>query len=126
MTWRTSLSLLLLAASISGCGAAPSVRYLVTISPSDPRSVLVTADWEGTPHDSLVLRGFESTEVLRISEFQALDERGNATPVIPGAASVAAEGRTISVPRFVIRGPLARHVRIRYRVDPDVREGAAN
>src|SRR2546427_12419196 len=58
---------LLLAGLLTGCGSAPSVRYLVAISPSDPRSVLVTAEWAGVPQDSLVLTGFESTDNLRIS-----------------------------------------------------------
>jgi len=116
-------SFLLLAGLLSGCGSPPSVRYLVTISPSNPRSVLVTAEWEGVPHDSLVLGGFESTEVLKISEFSALDESGAARSVLPETGTFLAEGRKLSVPRYVVRGPLPSRIRIRYRVDPDVREG---
>ncbi len=123
---RTSPSLLLLAALLSGCGSSPSVRYLVAISPSDPRSVLVTTEWRGLPHDSLVLGGFERTEVLRISELEVVDGSGAAHPVRPAVGTLLAEGRTLSVPRFVVRGPLPPRLRIRYRVDPDVREGDAH
>src|SRR5213594_4004714 len=89
------LSLLLLAALLAGCGSAPSVRYLVAISPSNPGSVLVTADWEGVPRDSLVLGGYESTEVLRITELQALDGSGAAIFVHPGTGTLLAEGRKV-------------------------------
>ncbi|HMI32370.1 MAG TPA: multiheme c-type cytochrome [Candidatus Limnocylindrales bacterium] len=123
---RSSLSFLLLAAFLSGCGSTPSVRYLVAISPSNPRSVQVTAEWRGVPRDSLVLGGFESTEVLRISGLQALDESGAARSVQPTTGTLLADGRKISVPRYIIRGPLPSRIRIRYRVDPDVREGDAH
>ncbi len=135
---RPSLLLLLLAALLSGCGSAPSVRYLVAISPSSPGSVLVTAEWEGVPRDSLVLTGFESTEVLRISGLEALDASaapapgardagfGTALSVRSSTGTLLAEGRKISVPTFIIRGPLPSHIRVQYRVDPDVREGDAH
>jgi hypothetical protein len=73
-----------------------------------------------------MLGGFESTEVLRISDLEALDESGAARPVSATTGTLLAEGRKISVPRYVIRGPLPSHIRIRYRVDPDVREGDAH
>jgi hypothetical protein len=37
-----------------------------------------------------------------------------------------AEGRKVAAPRFVIQGPLASRIRVRYHVDPDVREGNAH
>ncbi|HKW50829.1 MAG TPA: hypothetical protein VJQ53_03775, partial [Candidatus Eisenbacteria bacterium] len=120
------LPLLVLAALLSGCGSAPSVRYLVAISPSSPGNVLVTAEWAGVPRDSLVLTGFESTEVLRISELQVLDESGVARSVLSATGTLLAGGRKVSVPRYIIRGPLPSRIRIRYRVDPDVREGDAH
>src|SRR6058998_1268395 len=123
---RLSPPLLLLALLLPGCGSTPSVRYLVTISSSSPRSVQVTAEWEGVPPDSLVLSGFESTEVLRISELHALDGSGAERPVRPTTGTLLAEGRKVSVPRYIIRGPLSPRIRIRYRVDPDVREGDAH
>jgi 2',3'-cyclic-nucleotide 2'-phosphodiesterase (5'-nucleotidase family) len=123
---RSSPLLLLLAALFSGCGSAPSVQYLVTISPSSPRSVLVTAEWEDVPRDSLVLGGFESTEVLRISDLQVEDGSGTVRSVRPAVGTLLAEGRELSVPRYVIRGPLSPRIRIRYHVDPDVREGDAH
>ncbi len=86
----------------------------------------MTADWEGVPRDSFVLGGFESTQALKISELQALDESGAARSVQPTTGALLAEGRRISVPRYVIRGPLSSRIRIRYRVDPDVREGDAH
>ena len=70
--------LLLLAAFLSGCGSTPTVRYMVTISDASPAGILVTADWEGVPADSFVLGGFESTEVLRVSELEMLDASGTA------------------------------------------------
>jgi 2',3'-cyclic-nucleotide 2'-phosphodiesterase (5'-nucleotidase family) len=119
--------LLFLAALLSGCGSAPSVRYLVTISPSSPGSVRVAAEWVGVPRDSLVLSGFESADVLRISGLEALDASGAARPVSPGTGTLLVEGgKKVSVPRYVIRGPLPSRIRIRYRVDPDVREGDAH
>jgi len=123
---RVSLSLLLLAAFVSGCGSAPSVRYLVAISPSNPRSVLVTADWERVPRDSFVLGGFESTEVLKVSELHALDGSGASRSVLSATGSLLADGRKVSVPRYIIRGPLPSRLRVQYRVDPDVREGDAH
>jgi len=121
------LSLLLLAALLAGCGSAPSVRYLVAISPSNPGSVLVTADWGGVPRDSLVLTGFESTEVLKISELTAQDGSGATRSVRAETGTLlAGVSKKISVPRYIIRGPLSSPIRVRYRVDPDVREGDAH
>lgn len=122
----SSPSILILAALLSCCGSTPSVQYLVAISPANPRSVLVTAEWEGVPRDSLLLTGFESTEVLRISELKALDESGIALTVRPATGTLLAEGRKISVPRYIVGGPLPSRIRIQYRVDPDVREGDAH
>jgi len=87
---------------------------------------VVTAELEGAPRDSLVLSGFESTEVLRISDLEAVDESGAARSVHPVTGALVAEGRRISVPRYVIGGPISSRIRIRYRVDPDVREGNAH
>lgn len=119
-------SLLLLAALLSGCGPGTSARYLVEVSRSNPRSILVTIECEGVPRDSLVLTGFESTDVLRVSGLEALDGSGAAREVIPTTGTLLAGGRKISVPRFIVHGPLSSRVRIRYRVDPDVREGDAH
>jgi hypothetical protein len=46
--------------------------------------------------------------------------------VRPATGILLAEGRKVSVPRYIIRGPLSSRIRIRYRVDPDVREGDAH
>jgi len=127
MSARFLCPLLLLLAALPGCGPAPSVRYLVTISPSSLGSVRVDAEWVGVPRDSLVLRGFESVDVLKISGLEALDASGAARSVLSGTGTLLAEGGAkISVPRYVIRGPLPSRLRIRYRVDPDVREGDAH
>ncbi len=123
---QSSILLLLFAAIPAGCGPTPSVRYLVAITSSNPRSVLVTADWERVPRDSLVLGGFESTEVLRLSDMRARSGSGAALSVRATADTVLTEGRRVCVPRYVIRGPLPSRVRIQYRVDPNVREGDAH
>jgi hypothetical protein len=73
-----------------------------------------------------VLGGFESTEVLRISELRAVDGSGAARPVRAATGTLLAEGRKIPVPRYIIRGPLPSRIRVQYRVDPDVREGDAH
>jgi hypothetical protein len=118
--------LAVVAALLVGCGSAPSVAYRVAVSPSTPHAVHVAADWDGVPRDSFVLGGFEATQNLRISGFEATDASGTALPVRPILGSIEAEGRTVTVPRYVIAGPLPSRIRIRYVIDPDIREGDAH
>jgi len=116
----------LLTAFVLGCGTAPGVRYHVTITRSAPRSVLVTADYRGLPRDSLVIGGFESAEVFRVSDLRASDENGTAYPVRSTSGTFLAEGRRLTVPRYVVPGPLPPRLQVRYRVDADVHEGDAH
>jgi hypothetical protein len=111
---------------LSGCGSAPSGSYRVVIDPSTPHEVQVVADWVASVRDSLVLAGFESVDVLHVSDLHATAPSGTELPVLPSTGTLTAEGRTLSVPRFVVRGPLPSRVHVRYRVDPDVREGDAH
>jgi hypothetical protein len=39
---------------------------------------------------------------------------------------MVADGRTLMVPRYLIRGPLPSRIRVRYVIDPDIREGDAH
>lgn len=121
-----SLGLLFAATCLSGCRPSPSVRYTVAIDPSSPKTALVTAEWDGVPRDSLRLRGFESAEVFRISDLVATSASGVPLPVRHGAENYTAESRILCMPMFTLRGPLPSRVRVRYRVDPDVREGNAH
>src|SRR5258706_5567778 len=109
LSGRTSPWFLLLglAALSSGCGLEPAVRYLVAVSPSNPRSIVVSVECEGVPRDSLVLSGFESTDVLRVSDLEALDASGTARSILATTGTLQTEARKISVPRYVIRGPLS-------------------
>ena len=118
--------ILAIAAFVAGCGSAPSVVYRVTIAPSSPRAIHVEADWSGVPRDSFVLGGFETEDHLKISGFEATDPAGGSLPVRPTVGAMAAEGRTLAVPRYVIAGPLPSRIRIRYAIDPDIREGDAH
>jgi len=119
----TSVLIVLLAALLFGCGPAPSVLYLVAISSTEPREVRVTADWDGVPRDSLVLRGFESGNELRILELTAQTPSGRVLPVRVAADTVLYEGKKVALPKYVIRGPLPPRIQVRYRADPSVRQG---
>src|SRR6267143_3471638 len=57
---------------------------------------------------------------------RAVDGSGASRSVSPATGTLLAEGRKISAPRYIIRGPLPSRIHIQYRVDPDVREGNAH
>ena len=108
---------------LAGCGAHPSVLYLVTVDPSDPHAIRVAADWQDVPRDSFVLGGFESAENLRLSAFEVTDAVGRRIPVRSRVGTIEAQGRAIRVPQYLVVGPLPYRIRVHYRVDPDIREG---
>ena len=111
---------------LAGCGSASSVAYRITISPSTPHTIGVTSDWSAVPSDSFVVGGFETADHLKISRFEATDLSGKALSVRSTVGTMIAEARTLTVPRYVIAGPLPSRIRIRYVIDPDIREGDAH
>ena len=113
-------------ALLAGCGSAPSIVYEVAISPATPHAIRVRSDWSAVPRDSLVLGGFETADHLKISGFEATDLSGATLPVRTTVGAMVADGRTLTVPRYVIRGPLPSRIRIHYEIDPDIREGDAH
>ena len=123
---RRRLPLTVLILLLSGCGSTPPGSYRVVIDPSTPHDIQVAANWTTSGRDSFVLAGFESVDVLHVSDLHATDPSGSKLPVLFSTGTLTAEGRTLSVPRFVVRGPLPSRIHVRYRVDPDVREGDAH
>jgi 2',3'-cyclic-nucleotide 2'-phosphodiesterase (5'-nucleotidase family) len=108
-------------AGLDGCSPPPSLRYEVVVGDATPRTVDVTAVVDGMLRDSVVLSGFAPARALRISGLSATDARGRALAVRMSVDS-AASGE-VAGPRFAIAGPLQPPLRVRWRVDPDVREG---
>ena len=109
--------------ALGACSRAPSARYDVVVSDATPRTVDVTAVLTDTPPDSLVLSGFAPSRALRISDLTATDAEGRALPVRPAPQPATSADSEPAGPRFTIPGPLRPPVRVRWRVDPDVREG---
>src|SRR5437762_204492 len=112
----------LLAASLllaSSCGRAPAVDYHVAIADTAARAIDVTASIRDVPRDSVVVRGFAPPHRLRVSALSAVDARGRVIAIRATADSSGA-------PHFVLGGPLEPPLVLRWRVDPDVREGDAH
>ena len=107
----------------TGCARETSVDYRVTLSPAALHPLAITMSLNGVPKDSLVLRGYASSEILRISNLTASDRRGHPIPVVSETDSLSADGALARLPRFRLRGPLPSRLTIRYTVETGTREG---
>ena len=112
-------------ASVLTCSCAPStsLTYNVAPAPGNPDQLAVTFALNGVPRDSVVLKGYASDEILKVSDFQAVGPRGARIAVDARVDTVLLEGLRVDVPRFTLRGPLPGSLTVRYRVTPGKREG---
>ena len=120
---RFALAVLFITAS---CSSAPTADYRVTRSPTGSREFAVSVTVRPAPRDSLVLQGYASDPILRVSDLQASGPDGRALPVQIGADPIPGGDTRDSLARVVVRGPLPTSVTIRYRVWPGSREGDAH
>src|SRR5262245_3720929 len=111
---------------LAGCSPAPSLRYEVRVSDATPRTVSVAAVLAGVSRGSIVLSGFAPERSLRLSDLSAVDARGRALAVRSWQDSATFGGTKPTGPRFVIAGPFQAPVTVRWRIDPNVREGDAH
>ena len=109
----------------TSCGPAATADYHVARLPQDPRQLAVTLDAHGAPSDSLVLQGYASDAILRVSDLHASGPDGRLLPVQSGTVPVPGD-ETARLPRVVVRGPLPSRVTIRYQARPGTREGDAH
>ncbi len=101
----------------------PTLSYRVASIPADPRQLAVTLRIEGVPRDSLVLRGYASSQFLRVSDPEALGPGGQPLTVVAAVDTATVEDQVIDIPRLTFRGPLPSSLELRYRVEPGKREG---
>ncbi|MGE5179666.1 MAG: multiheme c-type cytochrome [Bacteroidota bacterium] len=116
---------LLLLCFATSCGPAATADYHVARLPENQRPLAVTLEVRGAPRDSLVLQGYASDAILRVSDLRASGPDGRALPVQAGSEPVPGN-ETARLPRVVVRGPLPSRVAIRYQVRPGTREGDAH
>ena len=82
------VSCILATTLLSACRPGASVHYVVAVSEQEPREIRVTADIASVPREGLILRGFAGTDLLRISDMEAMDARGARLTVREGADTV--------------------------------------
>src|SRR6185295_14769460 len=118
-----ALALLCVTAS---CSSAPTAEYRVTRSPTGSGEFDVSVTVRPAPRDSLVLQGYASDPILRVSDLQASGPNRQAFLVQIGAVPIPGGDTRDSLARVVVRGPLPTSVTVRYRVRPGRREGDAH
>jgi cytochrome c554/c'-like protein len=116
---------LLLLCFATSCGPAATADYHVARLPQNPRLLAVTLDVRGAARDSLILQGYASDAILRVSDLRAAGPDGRQLAVQAGSVPVPGD-ESASLPRVVIRGPLPSRLTIRYQVRPGTREGDAH
>jgi len=117
------LALLCLAVS---CSTAPRAEYFVTRPTTGPGEFAVSVTVQGAPRDSLVLQGYASDAILRVSDIEASGPDRRALPVWIGSVPVPGGDSRDVLPRIVLRGPLPSPITVHYRVHPGKREGDAH
>ena len=118
-------ALALLCITVS-CSSPPTAEYRVTRSPTRSGEFAVSVTLRQTSRDSLVLQGYASDPILRVSDVRASGPDRRPLPVRIGAVPVPGGEARDSLPRVVVRGPLPSSVTIRYSVQPGKREGDAH
>ncbi|PYT15534.1 MAG: hypothetical protein DMF51_06525 [Acidobacteria bacterium] len=118
-----------LAISLSaGCGSSPGIAF--TIAPAGAAGRLdhlaITMEIHGTPSRRLDMRGFATTDVLKVADFAATGPDGSPIPVETKIETTQFNSRALDIPRFVLRGPLPSQVIVRYTITPGTREGDAH
>jgi len=111
----------------TSCNQPPTAEYRVTRGPSTRSGEFaVSVTLRPTSRDSLVLQGYASDAILRVSDVQASGPDRRPLPVRIGAVPVPGGEARDSLPRVVVLGPLPSSVTIRYGVQPGKREGDAH
>jgi hypothetical protein len=112
----------------TACQRAPAVAFTLSPLGTGYRSdrLVVTLELRGVPSKGLGLRGFATTDVLKVADFAAAAPDGSAIPVEAKTETTRFNNRTLDLPRFTLRGPLPSSVVVRYTVRPGTREGDAH
>jgi cytochrome c554/c'-like protein len=119
------LSFVLASTILTACQRPPVVAF--SVAPvrveGEPDRLAVTMRIERVPSRGLELRGFTTTDVLRIADLSAAGADGAALPTETGIQSATFNNRTLDIPRVVLHGPLPSTVVVRYTVRTGLREG---
>src|SRR5438093_12029868 len=110
---------------LASCPPPPGLAF--TIAPvrteGGPDRLEVTLRIEGAPPKGLALRGFATTDVLKLADVAATGPDGAALPAETRMESTSFNNRILDIPRVMLRGPLPPAVVVRYTVLPGTREG---
>ncbi len=119
------LPLVLLLALCTACGRPPGLSFTVAPLRSEGQSdrLAVTLQIQGAPSKGLNLRGFSTTDVLKIADVAAAGPDGAALPVETQIESASFNNRTLDIPHILLRGPLPSSIVVRYTILPGTREG---
>jgi hypothetical protein len=118
-----AVAALALLAPAAACRRAPALAFEVGVSTDHPERAAVTVRIEGAPRDGLILRGFATREVLRVTDLQARGADGATIGVEAGVETVTVNDRPLDIPRFTLRGPLPSDLTVSYAAAPGSREG---
>src|SRR5436309_4603486 len=109
---RANSALLVVVTCLSALLFSVSLRpgfnliYRVTLDPTDSTAISVHLSLTGVSGDSLVLRAYAPSEILRLDQLRAFGPGGRGLRIGIRAEPVQARGRTSVLPRYIVRGPL--------------------
>src|SRR5882672_1467035 len=101
----------------------PRIYYRVALDPADTSAVRVSFDLSPVPRDSMVLNALAPPEILRADRVMATLPSGRTLPFESGLESVTVRGKSMTLPRYVLRGRLPSRFTVSYRVHPGARQG---